>query len=390
LLGLVSFLADSSTHMIKPILPMFIATMGGGGLAVGAIGGLTESVGSLLKVFSGYWSDRIKRRKPFVFLGYLTSALIKLFFPLSTIWQHILVLMPAERVGKGLRDAPRDALIAASAEEKVRGRGFGIHRAMDTSGAILGSILAFTLVSALALPMRSVLMIAALVAFSAVLPLFAVREQTGAVVETEDLRPSLKGLPKPFYQFLAVATIFSLGNFTYMFLILRARQLFASELATVMPILLYVLINVTYAAFSVPSGILSDKIGRKRTLLLGYALFTITCLGFASTRSWLGLVVFFGLYGSFRALTDGPQRAFVADLTSPSVRGTALGAFHTATGLAALPASIVAGVLWRLSPNLTFIYGAGLGFIAVALLTLIFQSKDVEVASSRSEFPNIT
>lgn len=369
---------------------MFIAALGGGGLAVGTIGGLTESVASLLKVFSGYWSDRIKRRKPFVLLGYLTSAVAKLFFPLATAWQHILVLMPAERVGKGLRDAPRDALIAASAEEKTRGRWFGIHRAMDTSGAILGSILAFTLVATLAMPMRSVLLIAALVAFSAALPLFVVREQTGAVAQTKNLRLSLKGLPKSFHQFLAVATIFSLGNFTYMFLILRASQLLAPELATAIPVLLYVLINVTYAAFSVPSGILSDKIGRKKTLLLGYALFTITCLGFASTRSWLGLIAFFGLYGTFRALTDGNQRAFVADLTSPVVRGTALGAFHTVTGLAALPASIVAGVFWRLSPNLTFIYGACLGFVAVALLILVFQSKDVEVAPSRNDFPSIT
>lgn len=390
LLGLVSFLADTSTHMIKPILPVFIATLGGGGLAVGVIGGLTESVASLLKVFSGYWSDRIKRRKPFVFLGYLTSAAVKLLFPLATAWQHILVLMPAERVGKGLRDAPRDAIIAVSAEERVRGRGFGIHRAMDTSGAILGSLLAFILITTLAMPTRSVLVIAALVAFTSVIPLLAVREKKESVAQTKTLRPSLQGLPRPFYLFLVVATVFSLGNFTYMFLILRAGQLFAPELSMAMPVLLYTLINVTYAVFSVPSGILSDKIGRKKVLLLGYALFALTCVGLAFVRGWPGLVVFFALYGIFRALTDGTQRAFVADLTPAEVRGTALGAFHTATGLAALPAGIAAGALWRISWQWTFLYGAVLGFVAMMLLALLCRRHDAGPSPARQGKQNTT
>jgi len=385
LLGLVSFLADSSTHMIKPILPMFIATLGGGGLAIGTIGGLTDSVASLLKVFSGHWSDRIKKRKPFVFLGYLTSGVFKLLFPLSTTWQHMLALMPLERTGKGLREAPRDALIAASAEEKTRGRGFGIHRAMDTAGGILGSLLAFILIIALAASMRSVLFIGAMVAFSSVIPIFAVRENRVVMSGSQTLRPHLKDLPRPFYLFLTVATVFSLGNFTYMFLILRAGQFFAPPLSIATPILLYVLINVTYAAFSLPSGILSDKIGRKRVLLLGYAVFVITFLGLASVRAWPGLVVLFGLYGIFRALTDGTQRAFVVDLTSAQVRGTALGAFHTATGLAALPASIIAGALWRISPKLTFIYGAALGLMAMMLLSLLCRPQDAHVVRAKGE-----
>ncbi|MCK4597507.1 MFS transporter, partial [bacterium] len=328
--------------------------------------------------------------KPFVFLGYLTSAAVKLLFPLATAWQHILVLMPAERVGKGLRDAPRDAIIAASADERARGRGFGIHRAMDTSGAILGSLLAFILITTLAMPTRSVLVIAALVAFTSVIPLFAVREKKGSVAQTKTLRPRLRGLPRPFYLFLAVATVFSLGNFTYMFLILRAGQLFAPELSMAMPVLLYALINVTYAVFSVPSGILSDRIGRKKVLLLGYALFALTCVGLAFVRGWPGLVVFFALYGIFRALTDGTQRAFVADLTPAEVRGTALGAFHTATGLAALPAGIAAGALWRISWQWTFLYGAVLGFVAMILLALLCRPHDAGPSPARQSEQNTT
>lgn len=345
--------------------------LGGGGLAVGSIGGLTDSATSLLKVISGYWSDRIRRRKPFMLLGYLTSAAAKLLFPLSSIWQHLLVLMPAERVGKGLRGAPRDALLAASVHETVRGRGFGFHRAMDTAGAIIGSVAAYVLVAGMDLEVRSILFIGALVAFAAVLPILAIREKRQGKDRTELSPPRLRGLPRPFYRFLVVATVFSLGNFSYMFLILRAADVFGPEGSLGLTILLYVLINIAYAGLSMPAGVLSDRIGRKKVLLMGYGLFAATCLGLALARGWPELILLFALYGGFRALTDGTQRALVADLVPPEIRGTALGAFHTAVGLAALPASLAAGALWQLAPRWTFFYGAALGLTATILLILL-------------------
>jgi len=359
--------------MIKPILPAFITALGGSGLAIGGIGGLTESATSLLKVLSGYWSDRIRRRKPFLFLGYLTSAAAKLFFPLSAVWQHLLVLMPAERVGKGLRGAPRDALIAASVKEPVRGRGFGFHRAMDSAGAILGSLAAFVLVTRLDLPVRSILVVGAIVAFVAVLPIFAVREKRHHEGSSDLPRLSLKGFSRPFYLFLIVATVFGLGNFSYMFIILRALDVFGPDGSLGLTILLYALINAAYAGLSVPAGALSDRIGRKNVLLMGYGLFAATCLGLALARGWPELVLLFALYGGFRALTDGPQRALVADLAPASARGTALGTFHAAIGLAALPASLAAGALWQLAPRWTFLYGAALGSAATVLLLVLIR-----------------
>jgi MFS family permease len=368
--------------MIKPILPAFIAALGGGSLAIGTIGGLSESLSSLLKVVSGYWSDRIRRRKPFVFIGYLTSATAKLFFSLSLIWQHMLVLMPAERIGKGVRGAPRDALIAASVARSSRGRGFGFHRTMDTTGAILGSLLTLLLIGGLALKIKTVLLIAALVAFGALIPLIPLRETAPAETEGNRLRLKLRGFPRPLNRFLIVATIFGLGNFTYMFLILRAGQLFSTGESMAMPILLYVLINASYAILALPAGILSDRIGRKSIILLGYLLFAITCLGLAAARGWPVMVLLFCLYGAFRALTDGPQRALVADLAPAGARGTALGAFHTAVGLAALPASLAAGFLWKVDPRWTFLYGAALGLVAMALLGLL--CRPVQASSEES------
>ena len=384
LLGLVSLLTDLSSEMVLPILPMFITTLGGTAFAVGLIGGLGDSVASALKVLSGYWSDRYGVRKPFVFWGYALSAMAKLSLAFSTVWQHALISRSAERVGKGLREAPRDAIIADSAGSQIRGRAFGVHRAMDTTGAIGGSLLAFLLFWCFDLRFEVIILAGAVIAFVALIPFFRIAEVRREPQKDRGLGVSFKALPKKLRWFVLIAAIFALGNFTYMFFVLRAQDVFgegASEKSAVgIAILLYALYNVVYAVISIPAGILSDRVGRGKVLTLGYLFFGLTCLGFAFLHSTAALVVLFVLYGLVYALVVGAERAFACDLAPEDCRGTALGTLHTFIGLVALPAGLIAGLLWEhIGSWATFIYGGALGLTAGVLMLRFCASSEPEV-----------
>ncbi len=278
-----------------------------------------------------------------------------------------------ERAGKGLRTAPRDAIIADSAIN-MRGKAFGIHRAMDTCGAILGSILAFVLFWFFNLDFRTIFFIAAAIAFLALVPLLFLKERKRKVC-MQSMKVSLKALPTSFRLFIIIATIFALGNFSYMFFILRAQQFFQARMAVALPILLYVWFNIIYTTFSIPSGALSDKVGRKNVLTLGYSLFGVTCLGFALLSSLPSLIALFGLYGLVYALVDGNQRAFASDFVEEKLRGTALGTFHAVIGIAALPASLIAGFLWDfVGSTAPFYYGCVLSLVSTGLFVLFFKN----------------
>jgi MFS family permease len=379
LLGLVSLINDASSEIIQPILPLFILSLGGGGIAIGLIGGLSSGIPSILNIFSGIWSDRLGRRKPLVIAGYGISALTKLMLSLSTVWQHIFLLKIMERSGKGIRTAPRDAIIAESAKREQRGRGFGIHRALDTSGAIIGSLLAYLLWQA-GMDFRWIIIVAGLIAIIAIAPLILVKESTA--LPSPHLRLSFSTISPDLRKFVFIASLFALGNFSYMFFLLRAKEFFSDDSATSALILLYVLFNIVYALFSIPFGVLSDRVGRKNVLMAGYGLFAVVCTGFAFISSLRSLVLLFALYGLVFAMVDGAERAFVSDLSRASIRGTALGTYHGAVGASALLSGIIAGALWEyMSYAATFLFGAMAALMASLLL---MKMKRMEIIVEES------
>ncbi|MEA1908301.1 MAG: MFS transporter [Euryarchaeota archaeon] len=370
ILGLVSLFTDLGSQMVFPLIPLFLSTtLGASMVVVGLIEGSAETVASLLKVFSGYWSDKIKRRKPFVLVGYGLSSLSKPLFAFADTWQAVFGIRIIERVGKGIRSAPRDAIIAESCADDVRGKAYGIHRAMDGMGSILGAVLAFFLLFSLGY--RDVFLLAGVPSLIAVLLIIFVKEENKkppqSIPDTKkSIRISFKALTPQLKCFTIVATIFALGNFGYAFLMLRALNIGLSDHTA---LLLYIIFYIIYTIFTIPAGMISDKIGRKPVIGIGYTLFGLTSLGLVFVSNLFQIVCVFVLYGVFYAMIDGVQRAFVVDLAPTDLKATALGTFHTATGLAALPAGVIAGLLWdTISPGTAFIYGFVLSLVAAAAL----------------------
>ena len=367
LLGFVSLLNDISSEIIQPVLPLFIASLGGSTLAIGLIGGISDGLPSILKLLAGCWSDRIGRRKPLVVGGYALSAVGKLLLPAAATWMQVFVLKTIERCGKGVRSAPRDAMISESVDAACRGRGFGLHRAMDSSGAVIGSLLAYLLWRQ-GLDYSTIFLVAGVLALFALIPFYHVRESYRA--SGCDIKLKLSDLSPDLFRFLILACLFALGNFSYMFFILRANELFSGAEAVAAPLLLYALFNLVYAVMAMPAGIWSDRIGRKKVLASGYAIFALTALGFAFVSSLTGLIALFCLYGMVYALVDGSERAFVSDLSGAGHRGSALGIYSGAQGLAAIASSLVAGALWAWQgAAATFLFGAAAaGLAAVGLM----------------------
>ena len=365
LLGLASFFADISSEMITPILPLFIASLGGAGIMIGLIGGLSDSMVAFSKIISGYYSDKLGKRKSLVIAGYSFSALGKLFMAFSTSSYHLLILRPIERIGKGIREPPRDALVGETTSKKIRGKIFGVIKAMDTAGAILGSILVFFLLYRFSFSLKSIFLIAGAIAFVSIISLFFLKDSRKKPFK-EGLMKGLKDLPPAFRTFLMVATLFALADFTYMFFILKAKDYFASYS---IPVLLYIVFNIVYALLAFPAGMISDKIGRRKVLIYGYIIFIATCISFIYSKTLASFILSFSLYGIAYALIVGNERAFASDLAPKKEMGTAMGTFHTFIAIAALPGSLLAGYLWQYhSHNFPFIMGAVLAVFALFAL----------------------
>ena len=370
-LGWASFLSDFSSEMVKPILPMFLASLGGTGMIIGLVGGLRDSFANLLKGFSGYWADKLGKRKLFVELGFLTSAFSLFFLSLSRVWTDVLTWASLQRIGKGLKVAPRDAMVADAMPQR-RGWAFGFFKALGEAGAVFGSVTVFILFWSRGLSFRSIILLASFVAFLALLPLFWVKEKKRPP-QIRKLKIRWKDFSSPLKSFILVSSLFALGNFSYMFFVLRAKEFFQGRLAIGAPLFLYIFFSLFYAAFAAPFGRLADKIGRRAIILLGYFLFFLTVLGFAFFHSFGIFMILFAFYGLAYAMIDSNQRAYISDLSSPAFRATTLGTFHTAIGLASLFASLIGGALWQLNPAFTFCFGAGMSFLAI-LLFLVFQN----------------
>jgi MFS family permease len=385
-LGLVSLLTDVSSEMIFTLVPLFVLNvLGAGATVVGLIGGLSESIDAILRIFSGRLSDRVRKRKLLAVVGYAVSTLAKPFMYLASAWGVVLAVRFGDRVGKGIRSSPRDALVADSISAGERGRGFGIHRAMDTSGAVLGLVIAAAIIyivqgGGLELGLGTyqwLVLVGVLPAVLSVLVLLAfVREKKRVrqgVSSQGGLIPAkgVAGFEARFKLFLVIMALFTLGNSSDFFVVLRAQNLGSSVLSIT---LMLVLFNVAYAAFSVPAGIMSDRLGRRRVIVLGWIVYALVYLGFAAASSLWQVWLLFACYGIYYGMVEGVARAFVADLVLEERRGTAYGLYHGVVGLTLLPASLIAGWLWdAVNPAAPFYLGAGLAFIAMLGLLVFIR-----------------
>jgi len=379
-LGAVSFLTDVATEMTYPLLPVFLATvLGASATYVGTIEGVAESTAALLKFASGWWSDRVSRRKPLVLAGYAIASVVRPFIGLAQSAAQVLGIRVADRVGKGIRSSPRDALIADSVVPELRGRAFGFHNAADNAGAVLGPLLAFAFLRWGGFQLRTVFLLTAIPGALAVLTLlFGVREmprtasppKQGDAEEGPGLKTPLGGR---FWAYLGVLLLFTLGNSTDAFLLLRAGQLGVS--AALVPIL-WALLNGVKAASNTPGGILSDRIGRKPLIVAGWLVYAAVYFAFGRAASPWHAWALFAVYGLYFGLTEGVEKALVADLVPADRRGSAFGWYNLAIGVAALPASLLFGALWdRWGSTTAFDFGALLALAAAIGMAVVVPRR---------------
>ena len=375
-LGLVSFFADISAEMVYPIIPLYLtSTFGATPALVGLIEGIAESLASLLKVFSGYISDRSQKKKRLAFIGYMTGLIYKITLLHATSWIGILFARVIDRIGKGIRTSPRDVMVSESSPPNRLGQAFGLHKALDMAGSAIGILLAYFIVqgnlnSSTYKTLFLVSMIPALIGLS----MFTfIREKKGHSVKTrEPFWRRFRELDKNLKLYLLVVFIFTLGNSSNTFLLLRAKSV-GFDNASV--ILLYFLYNLSASLLALPFGKRSDKVGRRRVLVAGYLIFALVYLGFGFAYNQTMIIICFLLYGLYTAMITGVERAYITEISPSDLKGTMLGLHSTLVGIALLPASVIAGVLWDLfGAVVPFIFGSSLA-LAAALVLVFFMPK---------------
>lgn len=379
-LGFISFFADVASEMLYPITPIFLTSILGASMTeLGFIEGFAEALANLLKTYSGFWSDRISHRKPFIFLGYLLGAISKPLIGLSHTWIHVLGARGLDRTGKGIRSAPRDALLSESVESSQRGAAFGLHRSMDTLGAFLGPLLSLFLLNLNSHNLRELYFWALIPGLLSVFIIFSIKEKPAK--EFKEFSPHWK---HPFFiwpelqhnlkTYLLAWTVFSLTNSSDVFLLMKAKSM---GLSLTHIILLYCGYNLVYALSSPYLGKLSDKIDRKKILIFGLIIFALVYLGLSTAKNLQQIALLFFIYGLYMGATDGVSKAFAIDLSPQHLKATTLGILGTFCGFATWIASILTGLIWdRFGDYWAFIYGAtGAALAILILITLQSPQK---------------
>ncbi|HXO40011.1 MAG TPA: MFS transporter [Thermoanaerobaculia bacterium] len=378
-LGGVSLLTDVASEMAYPLLPIFLTTvLGASATALGAIEGVAESTASLLKLASGWLSDRLAGRKLLVVIGYGLASLVRPLIGLTRSAGQVMAIRVTDRVGKGIRTSPRDALIADSVAPSIRGRAFGFHRAADNTGAVIGPLIAFALLRfGHGIDLRRVFLLTAIpAALSVALLVFGVREaarpaSAAGEGEAKAATPPLRaaGLGARFWWLFAVLTVFSLGNSSDAFLLLRATQL---GIAPLLVPVLWALLNLVKALFNIPGGVLSDRFGRRPLLITGWTIYAAVYLGFGLAGAAWQVWVLFAAYGLYFGATEGVEKALVADFVPAERRGAAFGFYNLALGIAALPASLIFGELVdHASARIAFLFGGGMALLAAIAICFV-------------------
>jgi len=386
--GFTSMFMDISSEMVLNILSLFLSNVLGVQTSIiGLIDGVAEATASILKLFSGWLSDRIGGRKWLAVIGYGISAVFKPLFYIANSWGLVAGVRWADRVGKGIRTAPRDALVADSVDAQNRGLAFGFHRAMDTAGAMVGLLIAALVVwltqkNDLLLSratFQTIVLVSLIPAILAVLTLAFGAKDVAVKGKREAPRISLKSMGKPFSIFLVIVSLFTLGNSADSFLVLRAQNLGVSVLGI---LLMLAIFNLIYALISTPAGSLSDRIGRRRLIVGGWLVYAVIYLGFAAARSSWQVWVLYAVYGLYYGMAYGSANALVADLVPEHLRGTAYGTYNAVIGLLAFPASFIAGVLWQglgkwagFGPSAPFLFGGLMALIA-AILMIVWMPRE--------------
>lgn len=387
ILGFVSLLNDGASEMIYPLLPAFLtAVLGAGPEALGAIEGTAEATASLLKLYSGYLSDQVKRRKGWIVAGYSISNVIRPVIAFSTSWIHVLALRFSDRVGKGLRTSPRDAIIADSTPAEFRGKAYGFHRAMDHGGAIIGPLAATALLLVYHDNIKTIFLLSFIPGLLAVFTLiFGLKEKQAegpraAQSATFNFRSSWAEMSTGFRKYLGIILVFTIGNSTDAFLLLRAQQLGVP--VTLLPTI-WVVLHIVKMGFSVPGGIISDSIGRKKVIVTGWIVYALVYAGFGMANQHWHAWALFAVYGIYFGLTEGVEKALVADFAPTHLRGSAFGLYHMTIGIGAFPASLLFGLVWqRLGSTAAFAMGAGLALLASVMLSLLTVRKPEETNNS--------